>query len=71
MNEFKESLKTIKILSNDHNHFTNKCCICFDEVDDNDIIAINIDRLSGLYPKLYTEKDYACKACLVKQGIIK
>jgi hypothetical protein len=60
----KESLSTIKILSRDHNHFTNDCCICLQYQDDNKMKPISIERRSGLDSMQYIERDYACIECL-------
>ena len=63
-NEYKDTLKTIQVKSKDHFHFTNDCFICHKTHNDSDMVAITIERLSGLVRKLYIENDYACKHCL-------
>ncbi len=64
MNTFKEELSTIKILSKDHMHFTNDCCLCKEYHDDQEMKPITIERRAGLDLRQYIERDYACLHCL-------
>jgi hypothetical protein len=66
--EFLESINTIRICNKDHNHFTNKCCVCLQNKEDGEMVPIWIDRRAGFDNRQYPEMDYACKECLIVNG---
>lgn len=59
-------MRKIIIKLRDHAHFTNTCCQCGGDHDDNEMVPVLVTRLSGITTKEYFEPDYMCTMCAVK-----